>query len=373
VVIAIIGILVALLLPAVQAAREAARRMSCGNNLKQIGLALHNYHDTYKQLPPRAIGPTLNNGLGGAGTAGAETQVLGHTFGSLSWTVLILPYMEQQVASDSIMPYVKAAGTNPIDARYHAVFVRITSGNTSAFELPGYMCPSGPRAPQTASQIVAPTPSNGVAFTNGPMGRISYKGCLGGGAVTWVNTTNNQLNQQCDGTFSYLRGVNFADMTDGTSNVLVGGEVAQMYTQPGKFIGSVKSLAPSVVATNPPPATPDGPCTVTAAERGNKIMTGTMLPGGIAASAWAFGGPLYSGFTTIEAPNGPSCALGPVPAANATTALGNANISASSYHPGGAQGVLGDGSVRFFAETVDLATWRRYGDKADGMPIGGDN
>ena len=73
VVIAIIGVLVALLLPAVQSAREAARRMSCSNNLKQLSLALHNYEDTHKTLPP----------------AGIDSN-------QMSWTVLLLPYFEQQ-------------------------------------------------------------------------------------------------------------------------------------------------------------------------------------------------------------------------------------------------------------------------------------
>src|SRR6188474_2683919 len=77
VVIAIIGVLVALLLPAVQAAREAARRMSCSNNLKQLSLALHNYEDTHKTLPP----------------AGIDSN-------QMSWTVLLLPYMEQKPLYD---------------------------------------------------------------------------------------------------------------------------------------------------------------------------------------------------------------------------------------------------------------------------------
>ena len=85
-VIAIIGILVALLLPAVQAAREAARRMSCSNNLKQLGLSLHNYHDTYKTFPP-----------GGTSVGGRS---LGHW--GMSWYAFILPFIEQQNLADQL-------------------------------------------------------------------------------------------------------------------------------------------------------------------------------------------------------------------------------------------------------------------------------
>ena len=93
VVIAIIGILVALLLPAVQAAREAARRMQCANNMKQLSLALHNYHDTNKRFPPAATWPTSASGF----NLGMQNQ---NKFGP-SWVVLLLPYMEQQTVYDA--------------------------------------------------------------------------------------------------------------------------------------------------------------------------------------------------------------------------------------------------------------------------------
>jgi len=93
VVIAIIGVMVGLLLPAVQAAREAARRMACSNNLKQIGLALHNYHDSFKMLPAGAAGQA---GPGGWG---------------VSFYVGILPYVEQQAYYDNINFGVASRGS----------------------------------------------------------------------------------------------------------------------------------------------------------------------------------------------------------------------------------------------------------------------
>ena len=93
VVIAIIGVLVGLLLPAVQAAREAARRMSCSNNFKQIGLGIHNYHSTYKQLPKHGTGTKR-------GTAGNATNNYNRLF--LSYLVPILPFVEQQALWEKI-------------------------------------------------------------------------------------------------------------------------------------------------------------------------------------------------------------------------------------------------------------------------------
>ena len=99
VVIAIIGILVALLLPAVQAAREAARRMSCGNNLKQYGVAIHNYHDTYKCLPPSGDWTAMPG----------DSQTLWNN-PSLSWQARILPFAEQQAMYDQIKMNVSFSG-----------------------------------------------------------------------------------------------------------------------------------------------------------------------------------------------------------------------------------------------------------------------
>ncbi|MEM6363912.1 MAG: DUF1559 domain-containing protein, partial [Planctomycetota bacterium] len=105
VVIAIIGVLVGLLLPAVQAAREAARRMSCSNNFKQIGLALHNYHDTFKSMPGQMAGSFGFNSI--EQTDPTPSSTLTSNAGRLGWLPPLLPFMEQQALWEQI--------SNPLD------------------------------------------------------------------------------------------------------------------------------------------------------------------------------------------------------------------------------------------------------------------
>jgi len=114
VVIAIIGVLVGLLLPAVQQAREAARRVSCNNNLKQIGIALHNYNDTYKNFPPHGIGHQTNR--------------------AWAWGALLLPFMEEVSTFESLnIDTSNPDSTDPSDA---------ANANAIRTVINGYICPS---------------------------------------------------------------------------------------------------------------------------------------------------------------------------------------------------------------------------------------
>ena len=161
VVIAIIGVMVGLLLPAVQAAREAARRMSCGNNFKQIGLGLHNYHAAYNKLP----------------SAGHGTR--NHT-GRLNCLVSILPFVEQQALWEQISnPLQVPAGTTPTPTgAIGGVWPAFGPGPSVDLDtyipyrtqVSTYRCPSDPVSPTRARQlptmaIVWATPSNATSIT----------------------------------------------------------------------------------------------------------------------------------------------------------------------------------------------------------------
>ncbi|WP_425617333.1 DUF1559 domain-containing protein [Anatilimnocola sp. NA78] len=188
VVIAIIGVLVALLLPAVQAAREAARRSQCSNNLKQIGLAMHNHHDTLLVFPYGQFGGYANNSalpVPPAITARA----------CITWPVVILPYAEQANMYEKVTTYLT---TNAVNA--------YTAGVPNQNKIPMYMCPTDP----------------GMGKVVGEGFHGNYLAC-NGNTLNWDNTATLPKAGGLANTGTILVGErqSMAALTDGTSNTLL--------------------------------------------------------------------------------------------------------------------------------------------------------
>jgi len=189
VVIAIIGVMVGLLLPAVRSAREAARRMSCSNNLKQIGLGVHNYHDTFKKFPPSSFNAN-----------------------KMGWTVHLLPYIEQRSLFEQFdMKLVYNGGVN------NALGMN---------RIPSYLCPSI-KSPQSSLA------NGGEAISGVPTITSSYYGTMG---PRGVNPSTGQAYAftvvgvhggfSPTGFFRQNEQTRFADITDGTTNTFCVGEIS---------------------------------------------------------------------------------------------------------------------------------------------------
>lgn len=315
VVIAIIGVMVGLLLPAVQAAREAARRMQCSNNLKQLGLAIHNYHDTYDALP----------------------RMMGGTPDSAGWVnglVMLLPYMEQgplwdQISSPNTFDGVNynAFGATPWTTAYHPWRSNI----------PGYLCPSdgeGPRKGATSPgrnnycfSVGDDTPSHGAGGRNrGPFGRTDF--------------------------------MSFADIRDGLSNTVAMSE--RCIATDGMLVkGGVVGTHASVTAT---PAN-----NVPINCMGTLGTNGTYAPGlttiVMAGLSWAEGVPGRTQVNTILPPNGPSCN-------SEGWVYGPMLVPPTSYHTGGVSTLKCDGSVSFVSDTIDTGNLGSGGVTAGPSPYG---
>jgi prepilin-type N-terminal cleavage/methylation domain-containing protein len=328
VVIAIIGILVALLLPAVQAAREAARRSQCSNNLKQIALATHNYHDVYKSLPP--LGFHSNPGIG-AGTNRAY-----------SWALWILPYNEQQPRYDQMKLQSRPWGGGLPDPWSMANNAWENANWKGDIET--HMCPSDS------------VPTN----RNESPSLLTYKGCVGddyhqnhfrpqgttgsgrGGFDGSGDPAPQNTPRDNRGIFQINRWINLGSITDGTSNTAMFGEVAG-----GGLRDDVKGgVALNVQAWNP------AACLARVDPNNQKKLIAVPITNvreefrPTSGRAWD-GRPYFVGFATLVRPNGPSCHWGGVD--------GNEHMGTlASYHPGGGQIALGDASVRFIAETINV-------------------
>ncbi|NLX55322.1 MAG: DUF1559 domain-containing protein [Planctomycetaceae bacterium] len=311
VVIAIIGVLVALLLPAVQAAREAARRMQCSNHMKQLGLALHNYHDAWKKLPPRIGGSYVN-------------------FEGINWSpsgiVRLLPFLEERGV------YERIQQRQTYNGRFYEAFnVNSTDRNYLPWlsKIPTFLCPSD---------------SESSASGEGQLGKCSYHFSNGDYAGWWGNPTTRGpfelWSLYADWPSWYQGGlISISGMTDGTSNTLAMSERGI----PGS--GTARSLR-AAVAVNQPSAF-SSPIACLALTGNGVNYLDSVATGNWGQGSYSFG---WQGrnaeISTIMPPNGPSCAI----YADDWNAV---MWAATSYHPTGVLTVFMDGSVRFIANTID--------------------
>ena len=231
VVIAIIAVLIALLLPAVQQARESARRTQCKNQLKQLGLALHNYHDLYNQLPPGAIMPFRSDGS----TRLATTA----PYKNISMMAVILPQIDQAALYGRLnfdLAFAPPSQESTGGAQGGWPNANTTSG-ARAKVIAAYLCPS-----DNVTSLLNDTEATHYN-TGGDVGRTNYVPC--GGSRGWSN--NNSYNSiavataarslsainpnwtsiKDRGMFGFNGGANFTDCQDGTSNTTMMGEVRQ--------------------------------------------------------------------------------------------------------------------------------------------------
>ena len=334
VVIAIIGVLVGLLLPAVQAAREAARRMSCSNNLKQIGLAIHNYHDTYTAVPP------MRDREDAMHSSSWNTQ-------DYSWRTRILPYIEQSALYDQIDFETQHwwGSTNPM--------TEIVRGTV----VPTFRCPTDP-----GNGGVTWTDSTGATHTGSP-GSNSYAGtnyfaCSGPDSrIRWNATGLGMFDAYRNYHSSYPRAKHksFRDVTDGLSNTIAIAEGIMGFprqagnadirgdaTYQAQTTGDVGDLI-ATATDNGCPQT--GSHHVSSRSRGNSWMRGYE--------------PCDMAFTTLMVPNSDLW--------DCNTTSNQLMYGARSLHSGGVQVTAGDGSVHFVSDSIDFLLWRALGGTYDGV------
>ena len=307
VVIAIIAILIALLLPAVQAARETARRAQCQNNLKQMGLALHNYHTANNVFPP-------------------GSNFVSRSEGGQTMYTAIFPYIEQTALYDQMLHDKYLYNINRTDPQ------AIVANTPVAM----YLCPSSPCAP--TQNLFAPA-GNGSGYND--HGMMDYLGIAGSGRYVWKPGGGGKC--AGDGTFCYVSNfggkcvVDVGDILDGTSNTMGVGEYACMTTgqMMNQYRGRGEGETPHILGE-------DG------MHWQYTVRTVAVTPN----SRYFFN------------KNGVSDGH----PANVHGRLNDSSLH--SQHPSGINILLMDGAVRFLSDYVDLTTFQNMADRADGNPLG---
>lgn len=313
VVIAIIAILVALLLPAVQQAREAARRSNCKNNLKQMGIAMHNYHDVHGVFAPAFVRVAYNaNTWGNTG---------GSSFGNpgWGWGALILPYIEQSALYDQLTPQLtRLSNLEPVLS-----IVRTP--------IKTYTCPSATFNPLNDKFTITDTDMIATSTYKAVFGSYDTQQGTSTHGISGCSLVRGSCFTGETGVMGPSSSIKIRDIPDGTSSTVLIGEVPYGTTGALDTSGNYVNYRASVWAGISPTGSASNvavcqtlgrPSTVTAANTNAYLINGT--------NSNAFG----------------------------------------SHHRGGAQFVLADGGVRFVSENIDVDTLNNLADRADRNVIG---
>jgi prepilin-type N-terminal cleavage/methylation domain-containing protein/prepilin-type processing-associated H-X9-DG protein len=347
VVIAIIAVLIALLLPAVQAAREAARRSQCVNNMKQIGLALHNYNNINNALPM------------GSGNCGLPFPTLTSKQG-LSAHTAILPQLELTTLYNAFnfANGIDETNTNPWT---------IVNTTVALSQVATFVCPSDPYAGEQETNAYT-TATNSYFYSVGTTTNLTNSG-----STTWPAAAPMQT-LPTTGMFAFQQSYSFPQVLDGLSNTIAAAEstVGNPNSVQGKpNIGLVNVAAAGTAAQF--------------ADAGgvNLAATNAGLAGCNAAWAaqsatiddqrgrtWAHGSLAFTLIQTVTTPNSVQwtyCA--------GTNGSGSAATfsESDSFHPGGVNVLMGDGSVRFIKSTINQLTWMALGTKGNGEVVSADS
>lgn len=313
VVIAIIGVLIGLLLPAVQAARESSRRTACTNNLKQLGIAVHSFHDAKQRLPCSSGDPDYQRMFVGKGYASEWNWRI------ISWIVSILPAMEQQELYDEavkIQPQGKSPG----------------SGNSSPYNRPiaALLCGSDPVTSAARSTF------SDFAVTN-------YR-CNRGDVIRGSNeviakprgpfATGHGWYTSDPATYKPSARMTFTNVTDGLSKTILLGE---------SCVGNGSGTVEAGIAMGQTVGWDKKPSACTTDRLNTAAYSGSYTRG----RRWGHAADVYTGFFTVMPPNSPVCSSN-----SSNPEDWSLNVSASSYHPNGAMVVMCDGSVRFVSASI---------------------
>jgi prepilin-type N-terminal cleavage/methylation domain-containing protein/prepilin-type processing-associated H-X9-DG protein len=333
VVIAIIAVLIALLLPAVQAAREAARRAQCTNNLKQLGLAMHNYISGQTMLPPLSVDIAENT----AGTALTQPH---QNYGQ---NVRLLPYLEQSAAYNAFNLLWGARGQDNTTVAYDIIQASVITMKVSSF-----LCPSDNNPGSSSTENIGGT--NVLVGASNYPSNVGLNRRLNG----WTPNGPNYVSTTWDSAVA-VRTTNLATFTDGTSNTVIFSEwVKGPATNPSPKLG-LGIVYCSGVSTGsfPTDLQYNQAC---ASITPSATATGCGAAGaqswGWKGEWWAYGGTMIYSHTVT--PNRYACDY--TDQREDSTAKSTL-VNASSNHPGGVNCLLMDGSVRFIKTSVGYQAW----------------